>query len=313
MRDDSDIALAVSGSRHNAAGWARTNCVRCEARTGREDRKGCLAVHLSGRWVCWRCGAGGRLRDPIREGWEDEEQVRGPVEAMEPPEAFWDLTEGDGATSVGLAPARRYLFAPPDKGGRGLPREACRAAKVGACLDGRFRGRVVVPVLADDGETWLGWSSRAWLTEKEYVRRCVAAGIPAHEAREDWRAYLYPPGMPRGRVLYNHRALLVETDEPALVVEGVFDVLCAQVGLERGVGSLGTPSPRGEQFDAFCAAKRPVVFLLDGDAWRKAEAMSLALRIEGVRSGYIRLPPKADPDGVNREWVDREARESLEA
>ena len=309
----SDVALAVSGARPNASGWARGNCPLCLPRTGREDRKGCLAVHLSGRYVCWRCGAGGRLREPLRDDWADEEQARGPVEAMEPPEAFWPLCEGDGARAESFAEARRYLYAPPDKGGRGLSREACRVAKVGACLSGRFSGRVVVPVLADDGGTWLGWSSRVWYSQKEFVRRCVAAGIPAHHAREDWRSYMYPPGMPRGRVIYNHRALLVETDEPALVVEGVFDVLCDQVGLDRGAAVLGSPSPRGEQFNAFCAARRPDVFLLDGDAWRKAEALSLALRVEGVRSGFVRLPPKADPDGVDREWLDREARESLEA
>lgn len=308
------VLHAVGGARVGPTGWARGNCPFCEVKLGKADRKRCLGLHVpTGKWHCFRCGSGDRIRDvpeDLSARAPDTAAAREAVRAMEPPEGFWRVTEGAGLTAESLAPARRYLFAPPSRGGRGLDVDVAHEAHVGACATGRFHGRVVVPVLAPDG-SWLGWSSRVWLGEREWLGRAEAAGIDRAEAADSWKAYLYPRGMPRGTYFYNHAALLVQTDEPALVVEGVFDVLCDQVGLDRGVAALGKPGP--DQVEALVAAPRPVVLLLDGDAWREAEALSLRLRFEGQRAGYVRLPPKKDPDELDRDWLDREARASLEA
>lgn len=313
MATRDDVLAAVAGKRVSPSGWARGNCPLCELKLGKADRKGCLGLYVpTGRWHCFRCGSGGKVRDM-----PDELAAAAPAtpaveetrRAMEPPDGFYRVTRGPGLSSAAHEPARRYLYAPRELGGRALDPEVVHAARVGACATGRYQGRVVVPVLDEAGEEWLGWSARVWLKEKDWLDRCEAVGVPRWEAAEDWRAYLYPKGMLRGVFFYNHRALLEETDEPALVVEGVFDVLCDQVGLDRGVAALGKPS--AAQVEALVAAKRPVVFLLDGDAWREAEALSLRLRFEGQRSGYVRLPPKTDPDELPRAWVDRAARDSL--
>ena len=306
------VLSAVAGSRVSSSGWARGNCPFCEVKLGKPDRKRCLGLHVpTGKWHCFRCASGDRVKDmpeDISARAPKSAEVREAVKSMEPPEGFYRVTTGAGLVSSSLEPARRYLWAPPSGGGRGLDPDVCHEAGVGACAVGRYHGRVVVPVTAPSGE-WLGFSSRVWLSEAEYVRRCEVAGVDREEARESWRGYLYPPGMPRGVWFYNHAALLVETDEPALVVEGVFDVLCDQVGLDRGVAALGKPGP--DQIEALIAARRPVVFLLDGDAWREAEALSLRLRFEGQRAGFVRLPPKKDPDEMKRSWVDQAARDSL--
>jgi hypothetical protein len=310
LRDD--VLAAVAGRRVSGRGWARGNCPVCELRLGRPDRKQCLGVHVpSGRWHCFRCSADGKIQDMPEEVAAlapRTEEVREVVRAMAPPEGFFRVTTGPGLTARSLADARRYLFNPPERGGRGLDPDVLHDAQVGACAVGRYHGRVVVPLISPSDGAWLGWSSRVWMGQKEWLARCEAAGVPRGEAEEHWRAYLYPPGMPRDW-FYNHAALLVETDEPALVVEGVFDVLCDQVGPERGVAALGKPSH--VQVEALIAARRPVVFLLDGDAWREAEALSLRLRFEGQRSGFVRLPPKTDPDQVTRRWVDDAAKDSL--
>lgn len=312
MSRAADVLAAVAGKRVSNSGWVRGNCPWCELKLGKPDRKQCLGLHVpTGRWHCFRCSSGDRIRDmpdemaaraaPTRE-------VREAAGAMAPPGGFWRVTTGPGLTSVALEPARRYLLAPQGRGGRGLDPDVLHEAEVGACATGRYHGRVVVPLLSPDDGAWLGWSSRVWMSEREWLARCEAAGVPRDEAADGWRAYLYPPGMPRD-FFYNHRALLTETDEPALVVEGVFDVLCEQVGLDCGVAALGKPSH--VQVEALIAARRPVVFLLDGDAWREAEALSLRLRFEGQRAGYVRLPPKKDPDELPREWIRAAARDSL--
>ena len=58
-------------------------------------------------------------------------------------------------------------------------------------------------------------------------------------------------------------------------------------------------------------ARRPVVVVLDGDAWEEGEALSLRLRFEGLRAGFVRLPPKTDPDEVSPALVWDWARASL--
>ena len=59
--------------------------------------------------------------------------------------------------------------------------------------------------------------------------------------------------------------------------------------------------------EALVAAKRPVVFVLDGDAWEESWAWGMKLRFLGARSGSVRLPPRMDPDEMDRSWLDAEA------
>lgn len=261
-----------------ASGHARANCPFCDERVGKADRKQCFSVHtVTGWYRCWRCGIAGRL-----DGMEDVEPVAPPPDgpAPGPPEGFTPLDELRDALSA--EPARAYLRS------RGLPEPVWFSANLGACLSGRFGGRVIAPVLSPEG-SWLGWVGRAW------VAKCP-------------KPYFNAPGMSLGEVLYNHAALLVETDEPAYVVEGVFDALSLW---PDSAALLGMPTDA--QISAMAAARRPVVMVLDGDAWEIGWATAMRLRLEGQRAGSVRLPPKTDPDQVGRAWLAEEGRRSLEA
>ena len=110
--------------------------------------------------------------------------------------------------------------------------------------------------------------------------------------------YRYAPG--GRRALFNEAALHVETDQPVLLVEGVFD---AFPYYPNAVAFGGKPTD--EQVAALLAAKRPMVSTLDGDAWQEAEALAMRLHLAGKRADWMRLPPgrdpadkKVDPDAV---------------
>lgn len=262
-----------------AGAWRRGVCHACLARTGKADRRGSFSVHVaSGFYHCFKCGVRGRL--PGFEGFEpepDPEHAELRAESRRPPEGFEEIGRGEGAEAFAFRKARAYLE------GRGLAdRQVWRAARVGATLEGRYAKRVVVPVLSPDGD-WLGFVARDW------------TGF----ARSP---YLYPPAMDR-QVLFNHAALLAPSDRPVLVVEGVMDALALW---PDAVAVLGKPSE--PQVWALADAGRPVAVCLDGDAWREGEELALRLQLEGQRAGNVRLPPRKDPDEVERSWLLDEAR-----
>jgi len=269
-------ADSARAARHASSGWWRAICQICPVKLGTPDRRGGFAVFVStGAFHCFRCGTSGRLRD-----WEAREEVEpeaAEVEAMAPPDGFFELLDPSMRRSKSAEAPRGYLL------GRGVGPELWAAARIGACMSGKHFGRVIVPILADDQETWLGWVGRAW------VPRCE---LP----------YRYPAGMGRRGLLYNHAALAVETDVPAIVVEGVMDALAVW---PHGVAVLGKPSE--PQIIALAAARRPVAVVMDGDAWEEGWVLGLRLRLEGARAGSVKLPPKLDPDQVPLDWLMAEA------
>ena len=257
-------------TRTSSQGFGRVNCPFCVERVGKADRKRCFSVAPDTGWFrCFRCGVTGRLNGFADERYAPkEEQPQQPSpQAAQPPESFTPVYEGAGLTAFVLKPARDYLAS------RNLTVEQQAQARIGACAQGKYQKRVVVPVLDADGDSWLGWVARAWQKDAE-------------------RKYLYPSGMVRS--LYNHAALLVETTEPVYVVEGVFDALALW---PHAVAVLGKPTDA--HLEALAAAKRPVVFVLDGDAHEEGWAYSMRLKLDGQRSGNVRLAPGVDPDEVD--------------
>jgi hypothetical protein len=179
------------------------------------------------------------------------------------------LLDGEAASSLRLAPAFEYL-----ERRRGLARELIEEAGIGACVSGYWSGRIIIPTLAPDTGEWMWYVGREWFDGGE-------------------KPYLYPKGG-RAGVLYNHSALLVETETPVLVVEGCLDALACW---PDAVAVLGKPNP--SQIDALVATRRPVCVVLDGDAYDDGWALAMKLRLEGQRAGSVRLPPRVDPDEVD--------------
>jgi DNA primase len=217
--------------------------------------------------------------DAKREGdWADDPREDAPAPPARPAH-FWPLFDGAAAHSECFADARDYVL------GRGLELRTVKAAGVGACTRGDWAGRIIVPITSPEGG-WLWHVGRAW--------------SPAAV-----RPYMYPRGARKG-LLYNASALARESDEPVLVVEGVFDALAHW---PDAVAVLGKPTE--EHIEALAAARRPVCVVLDGDAWREGEALAMRLQLEGQRAGHVKLGPRQDPDEVSRAEMRARARKSL--
>lgn len=270
-------ARACAGGGDNLRGI----CLACPIRTGKPDRRGCFSfAPATGWYFCHKCGLKGRV-----EGYESEEyQVRPEADGppnLGAPDGFFELCRGDGRGALSMDPFRDYLR------GRGLRDEgAWSAAHVGGSVRGRYKDRLVVPVLSPEA-VWMG-----------FVTRDCTGKAP--------NPYLYPPRMDRANLLYNHAALLRQTDEPVMVVEGALDALALW---PNAVALLGKPSE--QQVLTLADAPRPVAVVLDGDAWQEGAQLAMRLGLEGQRAGNVRLPPKKDPDEVDKAWLAEEVRRCL--
>ena len=278
LRDD--IGREAHGKRPSRTGWVRVNCPACEERHGSPDRKWSLGVHMpTGRWHCFRCASRGALRASDGDEHESAEDDA-PLPAVEPPEAFYRLHEGPGAAARSLDAARAYVRK------RGIPDATARAVGIGSCTRGRFFGRVVVPIF-DAAGAWV------WHVGRDLTNTAM-------------RRYLYPVGAREG-VMFNVSALDVETDVPLLAVEGCFDAL---PHWPHAAAFLGKPTE--PHVERLLCARRPVVVVLDGDAWEEGEALAWRLRVEGARAGCVRLAPCVDPNDVSADELMQAARNSLD-
>lgn len=272
-------AQALASARFTTStGFARADCPFCAGQVGRSDRKQCLAINVrTGWWRCWKCRTQGRLGGFDQVGTEDRQCTVG----AEPPEGYLPLCEEPAASALSADAARSYLR------GRGLTDERVwDEAEIGVVLTGRWANRVVVPVVSSAGEWW-GWTSRLW----------------SRGARNPHR---HMPGMVLGGGLYNHRALLEDTEAPLILVEAVFDALPYW---PDAVACLG--KPRQAQVRSLVESGRPVAVALDGDAWEEGEMLALRLQFEGRRAAAVRLPPKEDPNSVDPGWLREEVRRCL--
>lgn len=272
--------------------WMRLSCPFC-ADDGHIDRKHSLGVSSATGWYeCFRCGTKGKLESPPDPSAAASYRPDQPTERvlMPPPEEYVAMASVRGSRSPTFEPARAYL-----RKRRLTDIETWRRYQIGAADDGYWAGRVIIPMLSHEDGEWLGWIARLWCNPS-----------PNAEGRHAMK-YLYPKGMPRGQTFWNHRALFVESDDPVMVVEGALDALPFD---EDAVACLGKLSHA--QMDALQETKRPVVAVLDGDAWVESWALAARLRFEGRRAGFVRLPPKVDPDEVDADWLREEARRSLE-
>ncbi len=271
--------------RISARGWGRTNCPFCLGRTGKSDRRRSFGFYVETQeYHCFKCGARGRLIGaPESREMISERRAKDCDEDCGPPEGYTPLWTDPGLSAEIFGPARDYLA------GRGVGSQTISEARIGACYTGRQAGRVVVPALEADG-SWFGWVARAW-------------GSVGPRGLK----YISSTSMDSYRRLYNESALDVETDDPAICVEGVYDALPLW---PDAVAFFGKPSDG--QFQRLLKARRPLVIALDGDAWIEAEMLALRLGLEGVHAGWLRLPPRRDPGDMPPDRILAAARRAVE-
>lgn len=287
-------AAVTSGKGHGKT--LRANCPLCVFNGEGEDKRRSLKFYkLSGFYKCFRCGSMGVIggtTGPVAWGMDGplgSQVQRVPFSATDGPADFqlldpiWERYDAFHVV--------RYLE------GRRFTRDIARRTHMGVCFTGAghekpwmLKERLVVPHLLPDG-TWWGYTARDYSGRRPKAFR-----------------FVFPKGMASDKHLFNEQALQVKTDTPCLVVEGVLDAL---EYMPHVVACQGKPKP--SHLSKFLKAKRPVVFVLDGDAWREGRAYALSLRIESRPSGYVHLPPTTDPNDarVDPDWVQQRAFECI--
>lgn len=255
-----------------ASDEARVNCPFCLKKVGKSDTSQTLSVNRYS-------GQFYCYRCESRGTLNGDGQRRWVIPEDEPevtlPEDYSPLFVANGFLTK--AP-EAYLL------GRNLSRETAKAAKIGASFSGRYAGRIIIPV--ETAGKLRGFIARTWGKAEP--------------------KYLYSQGNWRKSTLYNQDALYLETSSPVLIVEGALDALA--VG-EQGVAALGHVSGA---LDLCRCAKRPVVFVADGDDALAALAAANQLRLLGVKAGAVRLAAKQDPDEVDRDLLLAAALRSID-
>lgn len=259
----------VTHARVTGSGYSRVNCPACWERHGSPDHKASLSANReTGWWKCHRCDWRGRLA-----GFHDDPADRlalvpddPPVIEVEEPSDYWPL--GPESRWV-LRRATAYLDT------RGIPESTWTAARLGYARTGRHQGRIILPM--EDADDWR------------------TLGFAARTIRGDVPKYLTALGLDRSWSLYNGDQLTSGSLDPILGVEGPISALRHW---PRAVAYLGKPTTGqlARLARASRASGRPIVQVLDGDAWRAGLASAQTLRAAGVACWALALPAGQDPD-----------------
>lgn len=279
FENNRQVESLISTAHRTQSGW-RAACPFC-ADAGHRDKKTSLQILGDGRWWCYRCSTKGKLReapDPSALAQAVIRHMKDPTDpkAFEPPPYFVELGYDD---SHALQPARDYLAS------RNVSLKTIKRLGIGACYDGRWYGRIIVPITPKVGDLrmWWGWVGRLWRAPNK-----DAQGLAALK-------YLYPSGMEREKIIYNGSVLSTHTGVPAMLVEGVFDTFPFPKRAFAVLGKVGLEQKK----QIARVVQRPIAIVLDGDAWQEGHALSLSFQTNGISAGCVRLPPRKDPDEVS--------------
>ena len=130
---------------------------------------------------------------------------------------------------------------------RGISNSKLLEWKVGYCSKGEYKDRIVIPSFDDEGDI------------NYFVTRTFT---------DDWLKYNNPPVSKD--VVFNE--LLIDWDEPIVLVEGIFDAVHEQ----NMIPILGaTLNEKTELFQKIAASQAKVYIALDPDAYKKEVKLSL--------------------------------------
>jgi len=129
---------------------------------------------------------------------------------------------------------------------RGIDNDQIKLWKIGYCVEGRYSGRIIIPSFNLNGDP----------------NFFIARSFVGHRMK-----YLNP--RTTKDIIFNE--LMVDWDEPVVIVEGAFDALVAGSQAIPVLGS--TLRPQSRLFQALAMNDTPVYIGLDADAEKKASWM----------------------------------------
>lgn len=271
--------ILSTGDDNSSTGWIRVNCPFCEYEVGKADNNKCLGIFgPTGFWHCFRCSLKGRLSKQDQEeiGWLGREfEVSKPnySDICKKPESYIPLYEEPGLSAKSLQAARNYLI------NRRVTEEIWKEFQIGACLDGKYAWRIVIPILDELGY-WKGFVARDWTSQLN-------------------RKYDNSAGLPRNQYFFNHKEIYRKTNDSLYLVEGIFDAFSL---LPNVISFLGKPSE--DQIQTLLDVNRKFVVCLDGDARKENWALAQRFLLEGKEVEEIELPPLVDPGSLTRKKIE---------
>lgn len=286
------VIVATKDVAPNDNGWANVQCPFCVDIKGTRTTRKTLGLNVeSGYYHCFRCEVFGYTRDRVL--CEKRLVVEEEVSRFDLPKNFHPLWTREGRVHADLEPAREFLNF------RGIPTAVWGQARIGACLSGDFKMRVVIPVITEDHVEYDAWTPVSGIEYYGFVARSWSSQT------NSFLRYMYPKGMDRGRLLFNSVALTEDTNIPIILAEGVMDALPYW---PHGVALLGKPT--GQQLKILAKTKRRICVCLDGDAWREAKTFANRLKLRGVDASWVKLPAGSDPNTIDKTWLLQKVNES---
>ena len=146
--------------------------------------------------------------------------------------------------------------------------------KIGYCKEGRYAGRIIIPSIDNDGD----------------CNYFIARSYVGHNRR-----YLNPPC---GRdIVFNE--LMIDWDEPVIIVEGVFDAIV--IG-DNAIPILGSTLREDSLlFQALAVHDTPVYVALDSDAEKKAQWIIRSMMKYDLEVKKINLEHYEDIGSMSKE------------
>lgn len=219
-----------------------------------------LAINFNNGFHCWICDERGKNIYRIVRKFGNYQQrqkyleLQGRLDLNEFEDLFKELNNEEEKQQIDLpeefislcnkdlpmdtTDAFRYLSS------RGIGRREILKWKIGYCKEGRYAGRIIIPSFDVEGD----------------CNYFIARSFVGHQRR-----YLNPPA--NRDIVFNE--LMIDWDEPVVLVEGVFDAIAAGGNAIPILGS--TLRERSRLFQAIAIHDTPVYMALDGDAEKKAE------------------------------------------
>ena len=149
--------------------------------------------------------------------------------------------------------------------------------KIGYCEDGEYRNRIIIPSFNRDGNCNY-FVARSWT--------------------KDWLKYKNPPASKN--VVFNE--LMINWEEPIILVEGIFDAIIA----DNSIPLLGsTLNAHSSLFEAILTHSKRVYVALDQDAEKKALNIISALISHGIEIHKIDTSGYEDVGEMTKEEFKR--------